>query len=145
MAVVALVGASCAPPDAQPAPETEPEAASSPESRVVEAYTAAFNAHDVAAMSDLMSPDIVWLSVVGDSVIVEASGADDLAAGMTAYFDDFPDVLSDVVVGGQVGPFVHATETASWSRAGVRPTQSSLSTYEVRDGRIRRVWYFPAA
>ena len=89
--------------------------------------------------------DITWLSLAGDSVMVDATGAVELAAGMTAYFGDFPDVQSEVEIVAVVGAYVHAKETASWSREGVRSSQSSLSTYEIRDGRVKRVWYFPSS
>ncbi len=120
------------------------EAHASAESAVVAEYTAAFNAHDAEAMRGLMADDIVWLSIVGDSLVVEAAGADALVSGMVAYFTDFPDVTSEVETGDRVGAYVHARETATWSDAGVTSSQSSLSTYEIRQGKVVRVWYFPS-
>lgn len=144
-----LIGlAACAPNEAPPEEAEAPAPAASSmtaEEGVVTEYSAAFNAHDVAAMQALMADDITWLSLAGDSVMVDATGAEELVAGMDAYFGDFPDVQSEVEIVAVVGAYVHAKETASWSRDGVRSSQSSLSTYEIRDGRVQRVWYFPSS
>lgn len=147
-ALLLSVSAACAPNDPPPQDDGAPLPAAatlSVEAEVVSEYSAAFNAHDVGAMQALMADDIAWLSLTGDSVLVEAKGAGELAAGMEAYFGDFPDVQSDVEIVAVVGAYVHAKETASWTRDGVRSSQSSLSTYEVRDGRVKRVWYFPSS
>ena len=43
------------------------------------------------------------------------------------------------------GSRVTAHERASWTnRAGAAMSQSGLSVYELKDGRIARVYYFPA-
>ena len=143
--VVAAGACSSQQADERLSESTDPQSVPSPESEVVAAYTAAFNAHDVAAMRALMTEDIVWLSIVGDSTIVEARGAEELVSGLTAYFADFPNVSSTVKTGDAAGAYIHAHETASWSSDGVRSSQSSLSTYEIRGGRVARVWYFPSS
>ena len=46
--------------------------------------------------------------------------------------------------GWTVGPYVAIRERVSWTAKSGRRTQTALGVYEVRDGRVRRVWYYPA-
>ncbi len=38
---------------------------------------------------------------------------------------------------------VSAVETAHWQSKGQERSQASLSVYEIIDGKVRRVWYYP--
>lgn len=112
---------------------------------VVEAQLQAFNRHDVAALAAGVAPDFVWLSVSGDSVAVEVRGRAEFERGMAAYFAELPDVRStieDAVVNGR---FVAFRERVRWSGKDGERSQSALAVYEVEDGLIRRVWYYPLA
>ncbi|MGZ8378657.1 MAG: nuclear transport factor 2 family protein [Gemmatirosa sp.] len=112
--------------------------------RVVRAFVAAFNRHDVPAMLALTDTAIVWLGIAGDSVTIETRGRRALGESMTAYFRSTPGARSTLDAVTTLGPWVSARERAEWQgRTGPR-AQSALSVYEVRDGRIRRVWYYPA-
>ena len=42
------------------------------------------------------------------------------------------------------GNFVTTVERAYWVQDGVEVSQASLAVYEIRDGFIYRVWYYPA-
>ena len=114
---------------------------------VVAAYVDAFNRHSVADMLLLADTNVVWLSVFGDSIRIETSNARSLAPEMVAYFRRLPTARSDISAPVVNGSFVAVRETAQWDvRAGTtveRRAQSSLAVYEVQNGRIRRVWYYP--
>lgn len=111
--------------------------------QIVSRYIAAFNRHDIAAMLELAHPDVVWLSVVGDSVRVETRGASALATQLSSYFRSYPTAasVSESVIGN--GPWVAVHERATWHTAGEMKTQSALAVYEIRAKKVERVWYYP--
>lgn len=110
---------------------------------VVRGYIAAYNAHDIEAVLSFLAPDFVWLSVVGDSVAVEARGREAIRTQLTDYFRSLPSARSELEALTVLGPWVSARERALWVGASGPRAQSSLSVYEVRDGKVRRVWYYP--
>jgi hypothetical protein len=112
--------------------------------RAVEAFVAAFNARDVDAMLALATDDIAWLSIDGTAVSVETSGKAALAESLRKYFASCPTCRSEVVIGAQTTARVAAVETATWTAASGPRSQRSLSIYEFVEGRIRRVFYYPA-
>ena len=120
-----------------------PAAADTTPERVVRAFTDAFNRHDVPGMLALADSAIVWLSVSGDSVLVETRGREALARGMAAYFRSIPTARSTLEAVAALGPWVSARERAEWTAASGPRSQASISVYEVRGGRVRRVWYYP--
>ena len=113
-------------------------------SQTVQAFVAAFNARDVDAMLALVTDDIEWLSVDGASVAVETSGKAALAESMRKYFASCPTCRSEVAIGARTTARVAAVETATWTASSGARMQRSLSIYEFADGRIRRVFYYPA-
>ena len=112
--------------------------------RTVEAFVAAFNARDIDAMLALATDDIEWLSVDGTAVSVETSGKTALADSMRKYFASCPTCRSEVVIGTQTATRIAAVETATWTAASGARSQRRLSIYEFAEGRIRRVFYYPA-
>jgi hypothetical protein len=127
---------------AQPADAAPPETPAEAEA-VVRAFVEAYNRHDVAGMLALADTAVVWLSVAGDSVVVEARGAAELARGLEGYFRDVPSAASEVEAVTALGPWVAVRERARWTGEAGPRAQAALSVYEVRDGRVRRVWYYP--
>lgn len=116
----------------------------SPE-QAVRANLAAFNRHDVEALVATVAPDFAWFNVDGEKLLPDSRGRDALRKGMTAYFKSLPSVRSDFESLTVNGAYVSVKERASWqSKAGLPRSQSTLAVYEVRDGLILRVWYFPA-
>ncbi len=111
---------------------------------VVRKFAAAFNNHDVAAMTALVADDAQWLSVDGDKLSVETSGKSALATWLTGYFKSCPSCHSEFEAVLVAGRFVTVHERAVWESNSGPKMQRSLSVYEVRDGLIRRVWYYPA-
>jgi hypothetical protein len=116
-----------------------------PPGEVVDRFVSAFNGRDFRALLTLAHPDIEWLSVSASGVSTETRGRTELQASLSAYFDSCPSCRSEVEVGTVTGPYVAAVETAQWTSAGgdLR-SQTSLCVYEILDGRVRRVWYYPA-
>jgi ketosteroid isomerase-like protein len=112
--------------------------------QVVRQFTEAFNNHDVDAMLEFAHPDIEWGSVQGDTLSMEAAGHAELRQGMDSYFSALPSVRSSIesVMPGE--RFTGVRERASWESDGESKSQSSIAVYEIEDGRILRVTYFPA-
>lgn len=111
---------------------------------VVEAFVGAYNQRDVDAMMRLAHPDIRWMSVGGDAIATETSGADALRSAMVAHFSDARLTRSDLESIEASGQFVHTVERATWDGGAGYLSQCSLAVYELDSGLIRNVWYFPA-
>ena len=108
-------------------------------------FVEAFNARNIDGMLARAADGIQWLTVDGAKVGVETEGKDALRASMAKYFQQCPSCKSEIVWLKTAGSRVTALERANWTnRAGVALSQSSLSVYELKDGRILRVYYFPA-
>lgn len=112
--------------------------------QVVERYMAAYNDHDVDAMLELVHPDVQWLSIDGDRIQVETDGAEALAEALRGYFEAVPSTRSSIESMMVSGKRVSVRERAHWESSGQPRSQAALSVYEIVDGRIVRVWYFPA-
>jgi hypothetical protein len=110
----------------------------------VRALTDAFNKHDIDGMRTYWSADLVWYDVDGDQISVVAKGVDAMDAGMRDYFKAYPDVRSTLSRLAENGPYVTGVETARWTSKGAAREQSSVVVYEIRDAKVRRVWYYPA-
>ena len=116
-----------------------------PEAVALRAYYDAFNRHDAEATAAFCAEDLKWFSVDGDKVGLDAENREQLRAWLTGYFAKLPTVRSDVLSLDQAGAFLTVRERASWQNAaGQRVSQQALAIYEVRDGLIRRVWYYPS-
>ncbi|MDT0595471.1 nuclear transport factor 2 family protein [Glaciecola petra] len=130
-----LIAIFAAPSDANPKEQAS----------IISAYSAAWNAKDLAKMATLMHPDIEWLSVSGSKISVETKGKDELVSALEKWFlsPDLPKgSLRDWSINGN---FVAVTETASWlDDANQQQSQSSLTVYELQDKLIRRVYYYPS-
>ena len=131
---VMLVSLGCLAPTAAGAQETEGLTALA----TVETFMAAFNRHDPDAMAELVAVDFELYYVDEDGTSALAmTGPEQLRTEMVGYFADRPSVRSEIA-GAVDGPvFVSFREQ-------IVGGQSSLAVYEVREGRIKRVWYYPA-
>ncbi|MDT0603689.1 nuclear transport factor 2 family protein [Thalassotalea castellviae] len=112
--------------------------------KTVEQFVAFFNAQDSGAMASLVVDDIEWLSIVGNEVIVEAKGKNNLMESMNDYFKSCSTCkseLSDIV---STKSRVSAVEIASWQGKNGQKSQRAISVYEFSAGLIARVYYFPA-
>lgn len=122
---------------AQGVPEADPR-------QVVERFLEAFNRHDVEAMLALAHPEVQWLSVDGDKISVETAGQAALRDSMKSYFTSLPSARSTFESILVAGPYVTVVERARWQGKSGERTQAALAVYEVREGKVRRVWYYPA-
>ena len=113
-------------------------------SELVRKFVAAFDRHDLPALIALAHPDIEWLSVNGSEVSIEAQGADALKLSVSSYFESCSTCRSTVEVSSVNGPYVTAVETAAWKSSDTTRSQASTSIYEIVEGQVRRVWYYPA-
>lgn len=112
---------------------------------IVTAYVAAYNARDIDAMAAMMHDDIMWIAVEEDGVAPMAVGKDDLTDQMRAYVASAGATKSTLGEPVRHGRFLSVTETATWQTAdGQNRSQSAGAVYELEDGLIRRVWYYPA-
>ena len=116
---------------------------------VVQEFVAAFNAQDVERMLSVAHEDIEWFyvktdGVNGSSIHQETSGKPALREAMNDYFASCPSCRSTVEIGNVHGDYLSAVETAYWTGDGTERSQSSLVVYQFEDGKIRRVWYYPA-
>lgn len=114
------------------------------EIEVVRNLNAAFNAHDVEGMMKWLHDDIKWFYIQGDNMDISTSGKAELRAGMESYFDSLPSARSESVDEIINGPFIAIKERAMWkTSSGEQRSQTALGIYEVIDGKVKRVWYYP--
>jgi len=112
---------------------------------VIVAHVDAFNARDFDAMSRVEHPEIEWIRVLGSDVRVDISGRETLAKILQDYTASTPDVAGALRDWSVNGDYVSVTETATWTAVdGSRKAQSTLTVYQLEDGLIRRVWYYPS-
>lgn len=109
----------------------------------VRAYVSAFNHRDIDSMLAMVSDDIQWLSVVGDTILVETESKPSLKESMAAYFKSMPSAKSELEWVQMSASRVAALERASWESKSGPKSQASLCVYEFRDGLISRVYYYP--
>jgi hypothetical protein len=120
---------------AQPAPEA-----------VVRQFVADYNARDFDGLEAALAPDAKWYSVKGAAVSVEGDGAPALVAWMKRYLGrTCPSCRSELLAVTPSGQLVSTVERAMWTRAGACVSQSGPAVYEISEGRIHAVWYFPAS
>ncbi|WP_306252469.1 nuclear transport factor 2 family protein [Parvularcula sp. IMCC14364] len=112
---------------------------------VVTTYINAYNQKDIEQMSSLMHPDIEWIDIAGSTQTVSVSGKQAMLQGLAAYFATDLESVS-VLQGAAVnGPYVSGVEKVLWVDTDNQERQQSATVvYELEDGLIRRVWYFPA-
>ena len=111
---------------------------------LVERFVSAFNQHDVGAMLEFSAPDIRWMSVSGDRISTETSTHAELRDAMAGYFENTPDARAEIRSISESGQFVHTLEQAFWISGSTERSQCSMAVYELHDGKLQNVWYFPA-
>lgn len=104
-----------------------------------------FNTRNLDGLLALAHDDVEWLTVTGAEITVETRGKEALRASLTSYFASCPSCRSTVEVYQTLGVYTSTVEHAEWqTRSGETKRQSSLAVYEMADGLVRRVWYYPA-
>ncbi len=120
-----------------------PTAERAPED-VIREQLRAFNAHDANAMVANLHEDFAWFAVDSDVMTLETKGRGSFFSSMREYFTGVRGARAEIEQIFVAGSFVTARERSYWLQGGVELTQASLSIYEIRDGLIYRVWYYPA-
>ena len=115
-------------------------------STTLDAFVEAFNAHDAARMASLVTDQFQLFYVSKDGKVkLATTGPAALKAEMTQYFQGLPTVRSTIDQRNEVGDYISFRETATWTaKDGGLRTQSSLAVYQLNNGKIHRVWYYPA-
>jgi len=132
-------GASCSGPS-----EAESDAEVVGPLAVVQGHADAFNRHDAEDLLSWVSPAVEWVNVQGSITSVEVRGREMLRDYMATYFEAQPTVRSEIEEAVVTGDYVAVRERASWTAPdGEERSQASLAVYNVRDGLIQRVWYYP--
>lgn len=119
--------------------------AASPEIDVVQKQLAAFNRHAAEEVVACYAEDIKWRSIGDDSMTVEGADRASILEWLRGYFKSLPSVKSELFDVSQNGPYVVFREHAMWkARDGSDRSQTAIGVFEVRDGLVKRAWYFPA-
>jgi hypothetical protein len=112
----------------------------------VRTFVEAYNARDYSAFSAMLAEDAHWYSVNGKQISIDGEGAAAIVAQTRKHLERCTACRSELLSASASGRFVTTIERASWSGADGRcVSQSSPAVYEIADGRIRAVWYYPAS
>lgn len=112
---------------------------------IVESYTQAYNDSDAEAMGEYMHDDIQWITIEGDRSSITSQGKGKLIEDMAGFFKGPIKITSRLHGWNENGAFVSVIETATWTTtSGIQKSQSANAIYQLENGLIRRVWYFPA-
>ena len=101
----------------------------------------AFNSHDIELMSENLTEDFIWSSVMKDSTVVETKGIEAFKEAMTDYFSNVKDVHSEIVESVSDGKIISFKERVSWSSEKGKKWQSSIGVFMIEGGKISRAWY----
>ena len=110
---------------------------------VVRQFVDAFNAHDADAMAALVSDDVKWLSVDGNSVSIEVEGKTALVEAMAGYFQSCPTCRSTIRGLVASRERVSVVEEATWVGSKGPRSQRAMAVYEISGSLITSVYYFP--
>jgi predicted ester cyclase len=112
---------------------------------VVRRFIDGLNSGDVAVLSEVRSPDIVWHG----GVLGEARGVDDLLAKLSWVHETFPDLHAtieelvaegDLVVARSTVTGTHSGPLLGVAGTGTRATWTAVAVYRVVGGRIVEQW-----
>lgn len=148
LSALVLVGSGCARTGPAESAVTKPhlDLKATVEARTLRTYLDAFNRHDPAAVAAMLSPTVKWFSVDSDKLNLEGDGREAVRLWLTQYFQSQPDVRSEFLSLEQTGILVAVREEVTWTDASrARHRQQSHGVFQIRQGLITHVWYFPAA
>lgn len=116
------------------------------EASTLQSYLDAFNRHDPEAVTALLATNVKWFSVESEKLAPEAESRDAVRTWLTSYFKAQPDVRAEYLSLEQTGIIVAVRERVTWTAPNKKIVQQqSHALFEIRQGLIHRVWYFPAA
>lgn len=102
----------------------------------------AFNDHDVEAMMELSHEDIRMYSVSGSRISTDIDGKEELRTWLTNYFEEYPEVRSEITGVGRYSNYTSLVETATWGDPDDPTIQSSTVVYEASDSLVVAAWYY---
>lgn len=111
----------------------------------VASFMQAYNTHDIDAMLTRMTDDVKWLGVADNQLVVETSNKEALRAAMKAHFAAKPDARSKIKGSLALGDTVAVVEQAFHLKNGQNLSQCAMSLYQLQDGLIASITYYPAA
>lgn len=120
--------------------------AKSKNEETVRKFIEASNSRAVASMMALADPELEWGALKGAKLTIEGKGAVAISATMQNYWKACPSCRSELSWVKESKDRLVALEIASWvDNDNVEKALQSLSVYEFnKDGKILRVYYFPA-
>ncbi|MDJ0653805.1 MAG: nuclear transport factor 2 family protein [Xanthomonadales bacterium] len=108
---------------------------------VLESYFDAFNAHSVDGIMSLIHDEFQWIFLTGDQAAVEISGPEQLRSWLEQYFLSTPGARSTLEHVISDGCLASTRERAYWSSGDSEKSQTALASYQIRNGKILRIWY----
>ena len=77
-------------------------------------------------------------------MLTETSSKNELGAAMADYFETLADATATLTQVVSSGNYVSTVEQVTWSHDGELNSQCSIGVYELKQGKINGVWYYPA-
>lgn len=111
---------------------------------VVEQFIAAFNEHSVGQLLSHTTDSVHWFNISGSKMLIETSSKNELGAAMADYFQTLPDAKATLTQAVSSANYVSTIEKVTWSHDGELDSQCSIGVYELKQGKINAVWYYPA-
>jgi ketosteroid isomerase-like protein len=95
-------------------------------------------------MLSTMTNDVKWLGVAENQLAVETSDKQALIKAMSAHFTAKPDARSKINDSLALGDTVAVVEEAFHQQNGQLMSQCAMSLYQLEDGLIASITYYPA-
>ena len=103
----------------------------------------AFNKKDVSRLVENVSEDFKYFYITSNELVLEAAGKEKFRQSMEAYFGSGYEVTSKIISHEVVGNKISFKEEVSYlNKEGKRVYSSALGTFEIKNGKITRSWYF---
>src|ERR1700752_1076095 len=98
--------------------------------KLVRSFNAAFNAQDATAMAALVTSDVQWLAVRGQTVTIETRSKEELLRSMLAYFKTCPPCRSRLAQVIVARTRVSVLEVATWTTSAGKKETQGFVVYE---------------
>lgn len=102
----------------------------------------AFNKQDTERLVENISDDFKWFYISADTMLLEVEGKEQFREVMESYFETVKGVHSTIDRYVIDGNRISFKETVKWQSRNCERSQSAMGIYEMKDGKIYRVWYF---
>ena len=103
----------------------------------------AYNAQDVGSMVDNLHDDFKWYYLGDNELTVDTEGKEAFRKAMTAYYQNFTSVKSEMTNVSVLGNKVSFMETVIYETSSGKSGESkALGMYTFKDGKLFRAYYF---